>query len=186
VAATKVDGKAWVKNTDRSQVMRLDLETGQYENLGTFRNPANNRPIGIYGIYADQQNNAYILEFPVGGIGKIDAKTGKLAFYPTPTPNARARRGRVDFQNRLWFAEYGGNGVGCSIPRRRRSLNGRSRWRGKRLMTFSPIATAKPGRSIHSPTESADSIHAAANGRIISCHATATFAACSSTIGTRQ
>ena len=116
VAATKVDGKAWVKNTDRSQVMRLDLETGQYENLGTFVNPANNRPIGIYGIYADQQNNAYILEFPFGGIGKIDARTGKLAFYPTPTPNARARRGRVDSRNRLWFAEYGGNGVGMFDP----------------------------------------------------------------------
>ena len=116
VAGTKVDGKAWVKNTDRSQVMRLDLETGQYENLGTFRNPTNDRPIGIYGIYADQQNNAYILEFPSGGIGKIDARTGKLAFYPTPTPNARARRGRVDSQNRLWFAEYGGNGVGMFDP----------------------------------------------------------------------
>jgi streptogramin lyase len=116
VAGTKVDGKAWVKNTDRSQVMRLDLETGQYENLGTFRNPANDRPIGIYGIYADQQNNAYILEFPFGGIGKIDARTGKLAFYPTPTPNARARRGRVDSRNRLWFAEYGGNGVGMFDP----------------------------------------------------------------------
>jgi virginiamycin B lyase len=117
VAATKVDGKAWVKNSDRSQVMRLDLATGQYENLGTFRNPANNRPIGIYGIYADQENNAYILEFPMGGIGKIDAKTGTLAFYPTPTPHARARRGRVDAQNRLWFAEFGGNGIGMFDPK---------------------------------------------------------------------
>ena len=116
VAATKVDGKAWVKNSDRSQIMRLDLATGQYENLGTFRNPQTDRPIGVYGIYADQQNNAYILEFPQGGIGKIDAKTGKLAFYPTPTPNARARRGRVDSQNRLWFAEFGGNGIAMFDP----------------------------------------------------------------------
>ncbi len=116
VAATKVDGKAWVKNSDRSQVMRLDVATGKYENLGTFRNPQNDRPIGIYGIYADQQNNAYILEFPFGGIGKIDAKTGKVAFYPTPTPNSRARRGRVDAQNRLWFAEFGGNGIAMFDP----------------------------------------------------------------------
>jgi streptogramin lyase len=117
VAATKVDGKAWVKNTDRSQVMRLDLDSGQYENLGTFRNPKNDRPIGIYGIYADQQNNAYILEFPFGGIGKIDAGTGQIAFYETLTPNARARRGRVDHLNRLWFAEYGGNGIGMFDPK---------------------------------------------------------------------
>jgi virginiamycin B lyase len=116
VAATKVDGKAWVKNSDRSQVMRLDVASGEYENLGTFRDPETNRPIGIYGIYADQQNNAYILEFPFGGIGRIDAGTGKLAFYPTPTPYARARRGRVDSRNRLWFAEFGGNGIGMFDP----------------------------------------------------------------------
>jgi virginiamycin B lyase len=116
VAASKVDGKAWVKNSDGSQIMRLDIATGDYENLGTFRNPKTDRPIGVYGIYADQQNNCYILEFPAGGIGKIDAKSGKLSFYPTPTPYARARRGRVDAQNRLWFAEFGGNAIGMFDP----------------------------------------------------------------------
>ena len=39
VAATKVDGKAWVKNTDGSQVYRLDVSTGEYENLGSFKTP---------------------------------------------------------------------------------------------------------------------------------------------------
>ncbi len=46
VAASKVDGKAWVKNSDGSQIMRLDIATGEYENLGTFRNPKTDRPIG--------------------------------------------------------------------------------------------------------------------------------------------
>jgi streptogramin lyase len=116
VAASKVDGKAWVKNSDGSQIMRLDIATGEYENLGTFRNPKTDRPIGVYGIYADQHNNCYLLEFPAGGIGKIEAKTGKFSFYPTPTPYARARRGRVDAQNRLWFAEFGGNAIGMFDP----------------------------------------------------------------------
>ena len=116
VAGMKADGKVWVKNTDRSQVMKLDPETGVYENLGSYKIPSNGRPIGIYGIYADQQNNAYILEYGNGGIGKIDAKTSAFAFYPTPTPFARARRGRVDSQNRLWFAEYGANGVAVFDP----------------------------------------------------------------------
>jgi len=115
VAATKIDGKAWVKNTDGSQVYRLDVATGAYENLGSFRDHEN-RPIAIYGIYADHENNAYILEFRYGGIGRIDAKSGKLAFYPTPTPFSRARRGRVDHENRLWFAEYGSNGVAMLDP----------------------------------------------------------------------
>jgi virginiamycin B lyase len=52
VAASKVDGKAWVKNSDGSQIMRLDIVTGEYENLGTFRDPKTDRPIGVYGIYA--------------------------------------------------------------------------------------------------------------------------------------
>jgi streptogramin lyase len=117
VAGMKADGKVWVKNSDRSQVMKLDPETGKYENLGSFKIPSNGRPIGIYGIYADQQNNAYILEFGNGGIGKIDAKTGAMAFYPTPTPFSRARRGRVDHENRLWFAEFGSNGVAVFDPK---------------------------------------------------------------------
>ena len=62
------------------------------------------RPLGIYGIYADQQNNCYILEFPAGGIGKIDAKTGKFAFYPTPTPYARRGAGGSMRRIGLWFA----------------------------------------------------------------------------------
>src|SRR5262249_24470295 len=61
VAATRVDGEAWVKDTDRALVVRLARGSGKYENLGTFNNPANIRPIGIYGIYADPQNTAYIL-----------------------------------------------------------------------------------------------------------------------------
>jgi streptogramin lyase len=117
VAGMKADGKVWVKNSDRSQVMKLDPVSGQYENLGSFKIPSNGRPIGIYGIYADQQNNAYILEFGNGGIGKIDAKTGAMAFYPTPTPLSRARRGRVDHENRLWFAEFGSNGVAMFDPK---------------------------------------------------------------------
>ena len=117
VAGMKADGKVWVKNSDRSQVMRLDPETGRYENLGSFKISATGQPIGIYGIYADQDNNAYILEFGNGGIGRIDAKTAELKFYPTPTPFSRARRGRVDAQNRLWFAEFGSNGVAMFDPR---------------------------------------------------------------------
>ncbi|MFL6796965.1 MAG: carboxypeptidase regulatory-like domain-containing protein [Xanthobacteraceae bacterium] len=117
VAGMQADGKVWVKNSDRSQVMRLDPVSGKYENLGSFKIPSTGRPIGIYGIYADQQNNAYILEFGNGGIGKIDAKSGAMTFYPTPTPLSRARRGRVDHENRLWFAEFGSNGIAMFDPK---------------------------------------------------------------------
>ena len=116
VAATKWTGKRGSR-TQTAPDHAPRSWSGEYENLGSFRNPKNQQPIGIYGIYADQENNVYILEFPFGGIGRIDAKTGKLAFYETPTPNARARRGRVDHENRLWFAEYGGNAVAMFDPK---------------------------------------------------------------------
>jgi len=35
----------------------------------------------------------------------------------TPTPFSRARRGRVDSENRLWFAEFGSNGVAMFDPK---------------------------------------------------------------------
>src|SRR5262249_47472128 len=35
----------------------------------------------------------------------------------TEIPNSRPRRGRVDEQNRLWFAEYDGNAIGMLDPK---------------------------------------------------------------------
>jgi virginiamycin B lyase len=112
-----VDGKVWVKNSDRAQILRLDPATGQWENFGSFKDPNTNRTITSYGIPADHQNNLYLLDFSSSNIGSLDAKTGKLTVYRSPIPNSRPRRGRVDEQNRLWFAEYGGNAIGMLDPK---------------------------------------------------------------------
>jgi virginiamycin B lyase len=112
-----VDGKVWVKNSDRAQILRLDPVTGEWENLGSFKDPSNNRTITSYGIPADHENNLYLLDFSSSNIGKLDAKTGKLTVYRSPIPSSRPRRGRVDEQNRLWFAEYGGNAIGVLDPK---------------------------------------------------------------------
>jgi streptogramin lyase len=117
--ASKVDGKIWVKNSAGSLIWRLDVATGQYENLGSFDVPDTNKRITVYGINADLQNNAYILDFGhgSGGIGRIDARSKQLTYFKSPTPDARARRGKVDAQNRLWFGEYGGNAIGMLDPK---------------------------------------------------------------------
>ena len=112
-----VDGKVWVKNSDRAQILRLDPATGEWENLGSFKDPSTSRTITSYGIPADHQNNLYLLDFSSSNIGKLDAKTGKLTIYRSPIPNSRPRRGRVDEQNRLWFAEYAGNAIGMLDPK---------------------------------------------------------------------
>ena len=42
----------------------------------------------------------------------IDAKTGAAKFFQVPTPKSSPRRGRMDAQDRFWFAEYTGDKVG--------------------------------------------------------------------------
>lgn len=116
-ANSHVDGKVWTNNQDTHAIYRLDVATGQYENLGEFQIPGENRTISAYGIPSDGENNLYLLEFSSHNIGRIDAKTKEFKVYATPTLDSRPRRGRFDAQNRLWFAEYGANGIGMLDPK---------------------------------------------------------------------
>jgi streptogramin lyase len=112
---THVDGKVWVKNSDGSQILRLDVESGKWENLGSFS--ANGKRLGVYGIRADSQNNLYLLDFQTSAVGIIDAKTGKFTAASGEIANSRPRRGAVDEQDRLWYAEYAGNAIGMFDPK---------------------------------------------------------------------
>ena len=70
-----VDGKVWTNNQDTHSVYRVDVATGQYENLGEFKIPGQDRTLNAYGIPSDSENNLYLLEFGSNNIGRIDAKT---------------------------------------------------------------------------------------------------------------
>jgi virginiamycin B lyase len=117
IQGTPVDGKVWIKNSEGNNIYRLDTKSNQMENLGSFKDPRNGKRIGTYGLHSDFENNIYLLDFAAGNIVKIDAKTRVPTVYLTPTPNARPRRGRVDAQDRLWFAEYQGNAIGMFDPK---------------------------------------------------------------------
>jgi streptogramin lyase len=105
-----VDGKVWGKNTAQKSLMKLDIASGKWEQLRA--NDATGRSLGSYGIPTDQQNNLWLLNFDGSEIGRVEAETGHLTIYPTPTPGSRPRRGAVDAQNRLWFGEFGANSIG--------------------------------------------------------------------------
>ena len=111
-----VDGKVWTNNQEEHDMYRIDVKTGQYENLGPSKSPAG-KQISAYGMPTDKFNNVYQLEFGGAAIGYRDAKTGITTIYQTPLKNSKPRRGRVDDQNRLWFAEYGANAIGLFDPR---------------------------------------------------------------------
>lgn len=113
----KVDGKIWTNNAGNQDIYRIDLKTGKWETFQPLKQLPGKGPYALYGIASDSQNNLYFSEFINNSIGRIDAKTGKITFYQTPTPHSRPRRMEFDRQDRLWFAEYGGNAVGMFDPK---------------------------------------------------------------------
>jgi streptogramin lyase len=105
-----VDGKLWIENNGFAGVHRVDLKTGKWETWEPFKES----PTGhnIYDVIADSQNNVYFTDIGKEHIGRIDAKTGKIVLFPTPTAASGPRRAMMDAQDRLWFAEYRGNQIG--------------------------------------------------------------------------
>jgi virginiamycin B lyase len=110
-----VDGKVWSNNQETREYYRLDLATGKFENTGKAIDKSG-RQISAYGIPTDHDNNLYLLEFGGTSIGRRDAKTLEVEIWRTPFPSSRPRRGGVDHQNRLWFAEYHG-GIAMFDPK---------------------------------------------------------------------
>ena len=103
-----VDGKVWTDNGGHREILRLDLKTRKYERF----EPLNQLPgYSMYGIAADSHNNLYFAEFQTNHIGRIDAQTGEVKFYETPTLHSRPRRVKMDPQDRLWVGEYQGNRI---------------------------------------------------------------------------
>ena len=108
-----LDGKVWIGGDDE---YRLDLKTGEWYTVDYSRGLPKDGPpadrLGSYGVISDSRNNFYGTNFGGQYIIRIDAKTLNVTPFPTPTPNSAPRRGHMDPQDRLWFAEYRGNMIG--------------------------------------------------------------------------
>jgi streptogramin lyase len=105
-----VDRKVWVNDAGIPGMHRLDMATGKFETWKPYENMKG--PHSVYGIYADSRNNIFFMDFGGENVGKIEAATGKLTLFPTPTPRSRPRRGRMDDQDRVWFAEWRAEKIG--------------------------------------------------------------------------
>jgi len=182
IEGAPLDHKVWIKNSDVGNIYRLDLISNKMENLGNFKDPQTGKRIGTYGIHSDAQNNAYLLDFSAGNIVKIDAKTKIPTVYRTPTPDSRPRRGRVDGEGRLWFAEYQGNAIGMFDPETEHMTEWKVPRRGAPRMTPCPTATAMPGPAPCSPTTWRAWMSKPASTRNTCCRAPPTSAASMLTI----
>jgi streptogramin lyase len=103
-----VDGKVWLQDAGTYTVMRLDLATGKFERFEPYKIPRPN----VYDIIPDSRNNGYFLTMGAEEVGRIDAKTGQMQIFKTPTKGSGPRRGMMDDQDRLWFGENRSDKIG--------------------------------------------------------------------------
>jgi virginiamycin B lyase len=106
-----VDGKVWTKSVGTVDVFRLDLASGRWERFHPTDFLPSGRRYSIYQLTSDSNNNVWMAEFEDGYLGKIDAKTLKVTWFPLPSPHGRARRMEIDDQDRILVTEYRANKV---------------------------------------------------------------------------
>src|SRR5581483_7025064 len=109
--SSHVDGKVWLQNNGFAMIHRLDPATGRFEDFAPFKNSKEGENHNIYDVIPDSHNNAYFTDFYAEHIGRIDAKTGAIKLWPTPTRASAPRRAQMDAEDRLWIGEYRGNRI---------------------------------------------------------------------------
>jgi virginiamycin B lyase len=107
-AHANVDGKVWVEDSGTYSIYRVDVASGKFEVFQPFPIPSPN----LYDISSDAMNNVYFTVFGRGDIGRVDAKTGAVKTWPTPTPASQPRRGTLDATGKMWFGEFHGDKFG--------------------------------------------------------------------------
>ncbi len=111
----KVDGKVWLQDAGTYNILRLDLASGKFENFEPYKIPRPN----VYDVIPDSKNNGFFTVMGSEEVGRIDAKTGAIEIFKTPTPQSAPRRGMMDPQDRLWFAENRADKIGMFDTRSR-------------------------------------------------------------------
>lgn len=116
------DGSPPAKNKSETTAQRVTADWSRFYNEDHEDAPfvaGRSGPAGgfsgvpaMYSLETDSNNNVYGLDFAGERIVRIDAKTKRITSFPTATYASRPRRGHMDAQDRLWFAEYGANRIG--------------------------------------------------------------------------
>jgi streptogramin lyase len=107
-----VDGQVWIGGDNEYQV---DVKTGEWKTVDYgvgVGDKALVKELSSYGVSSDSKNNFYGMNLNGTYIIKVDGQTKQVTPFATPTPNAGPRRGHMDAQDRLWFAEFRGNRIG--------------------------------------------------------------------------
>ena len=111
-----VDGKVWLQDAGTYTVLRLDVASGKFDVFEPYAIPRPN----VYDVIPDSSNNGFFLTMGSEDVGRIDAKTGAIRIFKTPTARSAPRRGMMDTQDRLWFGENNGDRIGMFDTRTER------------------------------------------------------------------
>jgi len=110
-----VDGKVWLQDAGTYNVYRLDVATGTFEKFEPYKIPRPN----VYDVIPDSKNNGYFLVMGAEEVGRIDANSGAIEIFKTPTRGSGPRRGMMDGEDKLWFGENRSDKVGMFDTRTR-------------------------------------------------------------------
>jgi virginiamycin B lyase len=105
------DGKIW---SGFATFVRIDPKTAKVDWEFDWTKAPNipKGPHSGYEIAVDPKGNPWITDFGTSAIVGVDVNTKTVKYFPTPTPNAQPRRGKIDDQGRYWFGEYTGDKIG--------------------------------------------------------------------------
>ena len=134
------DGKIWAGWS------RIDPKTMKVEAAYSWEKSPN-LPPGPHRQYVDltvvnSKGNPYAPDIGGSYIIGIDAKTGEAKFFQVPTPRASPRRGRMDPEDRFWFAEFTGDKIGMFDTRTEKFQE----WPAPRKYT-TPYAVSAPDKN---------------------------------------
>ena len=105
------DGKIW---SGFATFVRIDPKTAKVDWEFDWTKAPNvpKGPHSGYEIAVDPKGNPWITDFGASAIVGVDVNTKAVKYFPTPTPAAQPRRGKIDDQGRFWFGEYTGDKIG--------------------------------------------------------------------------
>ena len=107
-----VDGKVWFSEGGSRTLFRLDPKTGKMDHIDQFKDVPKNVAHAEYGIVSDPQNNIWFFDFADRNVGRTDKATGATTLFAVPTAASRPRRGHMDAEGRITFAEFAADRVG--------------------------------------------------------------------------
>ncbi len=110
------DGNIWVNEAGLppgNTAFKFNVKSGEWSRVDV---PKGSPPAFAYGIAANSRNDVYGMGMNNDNIWETDAKTMKTTYFKLPEAGAGGRRGHVDAQDRLWFAQFYGNALGMFDP----------------------------------------------------------------------